>query len=96
MLRTRHKSSFTAEVKIADGRFRVSDNLTVVPRPEGVTFGDVCNVQHLPAIASRCVTRLVKSRNLLMLTNILRGPYYFKTCKRPAGPQKTHYAKILS
>ena len=25
--------------KIADGRFRVSDNLTVVPRPEGVLLG---------------------------------------------------------
>ena len=38
MLRTRHKSSSTAEVKIADGRFRVGDNLAVVPRPEGVTL----------------------------------------------------------
>ena len=39
VLRTRHKSSSTAEVKIADGRFRVGDNLTVVPRPEGVLLG---------------------------------------------------------
>ena len=39
VLRTRHKSSSTAEVKIADGRFRVGDNLAVVPRPEGVTLG---------------------------------------------------------
>ena len=41
VLRTRHKSSSTAEVKIADGRFRVGDNLTVVPRPEGVLV-DIC------------------------------------------------------
>ena len=39
VLRTRHKSSSTAEVKIADGRFRVGDNLTAVPRPEGVLLG---------------------------------------------------------
>ena len=39
VLRTRHKSSSTAEVKIADGRFRVGYNLTVVPRSEGVLLG---------------------------------------------------------
>ena len=39
VLRTRHKSSSTAKVKIADGRFRVGGNLTVVPRPEGVLLG---------------------------------------------------------
>ena len=41
VLCTRHKSSSTAEVKIADGRFRVGDNLTVVPRQEGVLV-DIC------------------------------------------------------
>ena len=39
VLRTRQKSSSTAEVKIADGRFRVGAELTVVPRPEGVLLG---------------------------------------------------------
>ena len=39
VLRTRHKSSSTAEVKSADGRFRVGAELTVVSRPEGVLLG---------------------------------------------------------
>ena len=41
VLRTRHKSSSTAEVKSADGRFRVSADITVVPRPEDMPT-DVC------------------------------------------------------
>ena len=49
VLRTRHKSSSTAEVKIADGRFRVGNNLTVVPRPEGVLLGmyAICSIFRL-------------------------------------------------
>ena len=36
VLRTRHKSSSTAEVKSTDGRFRVGADITVVPRAEVV------------------------------------------------------------
>ena len=40
-LRPPQKPPSTAEVKSADGRFRVGDNITVVPRPEDMPT-DVC------------------------------------------------------
>ena len=53
-LRPPQKPSSTAEVKIADGRFRVGDNLTVVPRPEGVLLGmyAMCSIFRLSPMLS--------------------------------------------